>query len=82
MNTTEIATRTPGRALLQSEFSVHGGVQRGMSTCTNRAYLGDLVLLLEDGFRHGDASLATTQRYTHVSAERLRSAFQHVHPRA
>ena len=82
MNTTEIETRKPGRALLQSEFSVRGGVRRGMSTCTNRAYLGDLFLLLEDGFRHGDASLATTQRSIHVSAERVRSTFQHVHPEA
>ncbi len=30
----------------------------------------------------GHASLATSQIYTHVSAERLRSAFQQAHPRA
>ncbi|TDE88284.1 recombinase XerC [Occultella glacieicola] len=30
----------------------------------------------------GHASLATTQRYTHISAERLRASFQQAHPRA
>ena len=30
----------------------------------------------------GHATLATTQRYTHVSVERLRATFQQAHPRS
>ena len=51
MNTTEIATGTPSRALLQSEFSVHRSVRRGMSAA-RIVHISATYLLLGDASRH------------------------------
>ena len=79
MNSSEIATRAPDQAFHLSDFSEHLRAERGLSGYTSRAYLGDADVV-PDGPRH--ASLATTQLFTHLSAERLRAAFQQAQPRA
>ena len=79
MNSSEIATSAPDQAFYMSDFSTHLPAEGGLSEHTNPAHLGDGHVLSE-GPRH--ASLATTQLFTHLSAERLRAAFQQAQPRA
>jgi site-specific recombinase XerD len=59
MNTTEIATRTPERALLLSDFSTNLSARRGMSDRTNDAHRGDV---------HGLSGDAHTLRHTVAAA--------------
>lgn len=57
MDTVEITAGAPHRARLLSEFSAHLRAQRGLSEHTNRAYLGDVDLLLGYASRHGRMTL-------------------------
>lgn len=57
MDMAEITAGAPDRARLLSDFSAHLGAQRGLSEHTNRAYLGDVDLLLGYASRHGRTTL-------------------------
>ncbi len=57
MASNEITAGAPDRARLLSEFSAHLSAQRGLSAHTNRAYLGDVDLLLGYASRHGRSTL-------------------------
>jgi integrase/recombinase XerC len=57
MAAVEITAGAPDRALLLADFSAHLSAQRGLSEHTNRAYLGDVDLLLGYASRHGRTTL-------------------------
>jgi integrase/recombinase XerC len=57
MDTVEITRGAPHRVRLLAEFSAHLSAQRGLSEHTNRAYLGDVDLLLGYASRHGHEAL-------------------------
>jgi len=57
MTAAEITAGAPERALLLADFSAHLRAQRGLSEHTNRAYLGDVDLLLGYASRHGHRTL-------------------------
>ncbi|WP_157454049.1 hypothetical protein [Cellulomonas sp. Root485] len=53
MDSNEIATGTPFRALLPAEFSTHLKAERALSECASRAYVGNVDLLLGHSSRSG-----------------------------
>lgn len=57
MDVVEITAEAPNRVRLLSDFSAHLAAQRGLSAHTNRAYVGDVDLLLGYASRHGSATL-------------------------
>ena len=57
MDVVEITAGAPNRGRLLSEFSAHLSAQRGLSSNTNRAYVGDVDLLLGYASRHGRTTL-------------------------
>lgn len=57
MDVVEITAGAPNRGRLLSEFSAHLSAQRGLSANTNRAYVGDVDLLLGYASRHGRTTL-------------------------
>ena len=68
-------------------YAVKAGIEKNISPHTLRhSFATDLyrettnIRLTQKALGH--ANLATTQRYTHVSVERLRATFQQAHPRS
>jgi len=73
MDITESATRTPNRALLQSEFSTYRGVLRGMSECADRAYLNDVAPFAGNASSRGRNGLHPVAVHRLESGSDLRS---------
>lgn len=73
MNTDEIATGTPNRALLRAAFSVHTGGTPGLSKNANRAYLVDADVCSDDVPRLGQNTVHPAAARAFTDGSDLRS---------